>query len=151
MPTTPKGFRYPQGSDNTNLAQYWQNLATDIDNYLNGSAVSIPLASGWTNLAGGYAALQGSRINYLCVVYGVVVNANQYGSVPVNISTNVPAAFRPLKQVMVHGAVEIGATPALQSCRFDVLPNGTITVTPGVTIAANAFHTFTAVYNTNNV
>lgn len=33
--TTGKGFRYPQNADAPNIAVDFQNLATDIDNYLN--------------------------------------------------------------------------------------------------------------------
>lgn len=33
--TTTKGFRYPQNADAPNVAVDFQNLATDIDNYLN--------------------------------------------------------------------------------------------------------------------
>ena len=31
MPTTAKGLRYPNGSDSPNVAQYIQNLASDVD------------------------------------------------------------------------------------------------------------------------
>lgn len=31
MPSTSRGFRYPVSSDSTNVWQYWQNLAEDVD------------------------------------------------------------------------------------------------------------------------
>lgn len=34
MPTTAKGLRFPSGSDSPNVAQYIQNLATDVNNYI---------------------------------------------------------------------------------------------------------------------
>ena len=146
MPATSKGFRYPQGTDNTNLAQYYQNLATDVDGYLNGIQATIGYATGWSTLAGGYPALQAFKLANLCVVYGVIANTNAYSAAQTPVSSSLPAAYRPSKGVMVHGGVQIGVTAALQSCRFDVNPGGTITVSPNTTIAANSFHTFTAVY-----
>jgi hypothetical protein len=150
VPVTAKGFRYPASSDAPNIPQFFQNLAADIDAYLSGSAVSIAPASGWANL-GTFATLQGFRLGNFCLIYGMITNNNAYSAAQTVASTAVPTAFRPAKQVTSHSGVQIGVTAALQSCRMDVTPTGTITVSPTGTIAANSFHAVMITYNVNNV
>lgn len=41
--TTSKGFRYPQNADAPNIAVDFQNLATDIDTYLNTPQVTTSI------------------------------------------------------------------------------------------------------------
>lgn len=121
---------------------------------LSGTAggTAISPASGWGNLGGGYAQLQGFRMGNLAVVYGVVTNTNLYSAGPFTVAT-LPTALRPAKTVMVHGAVQVSGGTAVQSARFDVGSNGNLLVYApnGVSVAANSFHTLTAVYNVNNV
>jgi hypothetical protein len=40
MPTTPGGIRYPAGSDTINIPQDFENLADDVETFINTNAVT---------------------------------------------------------------------------------------------------------------
>lgn len=153
MPTTPKGLRIPAGNFSPNVPQDITNLANDVDaRLLIPSAAAIPTLSGWNNLGGGFAVLQGYQLGTLAVIHGVITNVNTYGA-QVTASNAIPVGLRPARAVIVHGGVQTAEGLAIQSCRFDILPSGSLLVTPpeGVAVLAGRFHSLMAVYNTNNV
>lgn len=69
MATTPKGLRYPVGSDSANVAQYFQNLATDVD-------AKLFTHGGTSGVLAGSAPTTGTGLIVKTYVGNVTVNAN---------------------------------------------------------------------------
>lgn len=149
MPTTSRNaLRYPNGSDSANVAQYFANLATDVDAKLRSPAL-IFRANSWT--AASYNATNNYNLASLTINPGVgayivqchaagvfVVAAGTSGSLRLNINTTgIVAADR------------ITATKdSAQATRyFDVPAGGSITLTANLEVLGGSIGTFQDVSN----
>lgn len=122
MPETQKGFRYPAGSDSPNIAQYFQNLATDVEN-----AFVVPL---WVTLPiSGFTAVAGSPPQYCKTTDGTVhlrgemLNTNSYAS-PSGVIATLPIGYRPGRLLWIPAFYDVPAGHF--SAHLEVAASGTI-------------------------
>lgn len=117
MPTTSRGYRYPGELDSADIAPYFQNLATDINNDIGpiaprikqvqriGTGQSIPDSTAVTIVGFGVSTIQiGPSIAYTTGVFTVDFT----GAVEVVLSVlwpTISAAHRTRLRILKNGAV----------------------------------------------
>lgn len=140
----PEGYRFHEtdtGLDYIYTLSAWVQVATG------GTAVTVTPAGGWqqyrdANSGQSLQYLQATKLGSLVSVSGVLSNTLAYSS-PATAAT-LPTGYRPGRPLM-----GLAIAPSM-TLRVDIAVDGTITMNPFGTVAANSYHGVNFTFNINN-
>jgi hypothetical protein len=139
VPTTSLGLRYPTGGDVPNVAQYIQNLASDVNTVLDTAPVGVTMAGGWTVIG----TVQCVKVtpNFVQCMGRVSNNSSYNPTSAAALVFTLPVGYRPAAiRTCVVGLFPAAPTTLLAS----VATNGQVTVahSGNVTIPVTQSHYF---------
>ena len=96
MPSTSLGLRYPAGTDSANIAQYFQNLATDVNTQIGPKGqLGLVAAAGWTTSNARYWKMADGDVR----LTGVMVNTSAFTPAG-DLMATLPTGYRPIQDAV---------------------------------------------------